>query len=189
MDAPVVQNERRLGVVVVDENVEDVDRFGSEADRVVDDFLAAVSPENIIAEEMIVPGEDEQERVSVSEEREEFIVRTGEEAESTASESPENKAFVTASNLLVESRKAEELADEAKMELYGLHKIATEGSCREAQPMAIMVTARAKWNAWQKLGNMSQEEAMEQYLALVLKEIPGLVNNTNLKTLEDAIIL
>lgn len=31
------------------------------------------------------------------------------------------------------------------MELYGLHKIATEGSCKEAQPMAIMVTARAKW--------------------------------------------
>lgn len=29
-------------------------------------------------------------------------------------------------------------------------------------------------NAWQKLGNMSQEEAMEQYLALVSKEIPGL---------------
>lgn len=30
MDAPVVQSERRLGLVVVDENVEDVDRFGSE---------------------------------------------------------------------------------------------------------------------------------------------------------------
>ncbi|KAJ0263377.1 Acyl-CoA-binding domain-containing protein 3 [Hirschfeldia incana] len=288
MDALVVQSERRLRVVV-DENVELVDRVGSEADRVVDevdeaakreDFVVPsdesfldVSPENVIAEEMIVPGEDEQRDSAeehVSEEREEFIVRTGEEAESTASVSPENvlaeelivrtaeeaestasvraeeimirgqedvisgevvdaeseevsveesntveereereykmeldtigekdelsieeeddddwegierseleKAFATTSNLLGESGKAEEVSDEVKMELYGLHKIATEGSCREAQPMAIMVSARAKWNAWQKLGNMSQEEAMEKYLELVSKEIPGLLN-------------
>ncbi|KAL0738893.1 hypothetical protein Bca4012_015103 [Brassica carinata] len=316
MDATVVQSERRLGVVV-DENVEDVDRVGNETDRVVDEaakgedfvvpsdeFLAAVSPKNVIAEEMIVPGEDEQQRDSAKEEREGFIVRTAEEAESTSSASPENmiaeefivrtaeeaestasvspvnviaeefivrtaeeaesnssvslknmiaeeitilgqevrsaedvtsgevevtesvevsveesntveesehkvelntqgeneekeelsieeiedddwegiewseleKAFATTSNLLEDSRKAEEISDEAKMELYGLHKVATEGSCRETQPMAIMVTARAKWNAWQKLGNMSQEEAMEQYLALVSKEIPGLLN-------------
>ncbi|KAG7546357.1 Acyl-CoA-binding protein ACBP [Arabidopsis suecica] len=86
------------------------------------------------------------------------------------------KAFAAAAKLLEESGKAEEIGAEAKMELFGLHKIATEGSCREAQPMAVMVTARAKWNAWQKLGNMSQEEAMEQYLALVSKEIPGLMN-------------
>ncbi|CAH8314183.1 unnamed protein product [Eruca vesicaria subsp. sativa] len=86
------------------------------------------------------------------------------------------KAFASASNLLEVSGKAEEIGDEVKMELYGLHKIATEGSCRETQPMAIMVSARAKWNAWQKLGNMSQEEAMEQYLELVSKEIPGLIN-------------
>ncbi|CAD5328900.1 unnamed protein product [Arabidopsis thaliana] len=84
------------------------------------------------------------------------------------------KAFAAAVNLLEESGKAEEIGAEAKMELFGLHKIATEGSCREAQPMAVMISARAKWNAWQKLGNMSQEEAMEQYLALVSKEIPGL---------------
>lgn len=65
------------------------------------------------------------------------------------------KAFVAASNLLEESGKGEQISAEVKMELYGLHKIATEGSCREAQPMALMLSARAKWNAWQKLGNMS----------------------------------
>ncbi|EFH40084.1 predicted protein [Arabidopsis lyrata subsp. lyrata] len=47
--------------------------------------------------------------------------------------------------LLERSGKVEEIGAEAKMELFGLHKIATEGSCREAQPMAVMVTARAKW--------------------------------------------
>ncbi|CAN6879555.1 hypothetical protein HID58_078116 [Brassica napus] len=266
MDAPVVQSQRRLGVVVVDENVERVDRFGSEADRVVDEFeeagegedlvvtsdesSAAVSPENEIAEEMMARGEDKQRDAA-----EELIVRTVGD-ESTASVSLENvraeeimiggeevrseedvisgvvvvaepedvrveesntveesehkmeldtkegdneekeelsiekedddwegierseleKAFATASNLFEVSGKVEEIGDEVKMELYGLYKIATEGSCRETQPMAIMVSARAKWNAWQKLGNMSQEEAMEKYLALVSKEIPGLMN-------------
>ncbi|CAN7109671.1 unnamed protein product [Brassica rapa subsp. narinosa] len=270
VDAPVVQSERKLRVVV-DENVEHVDRFGSGADRVVDEveeaardvelvvptteaneFLAAVSPGNVVAKEMIVRGEEE-----TGYEREELVVSTA-EAESTASISPENViteeimnrgqeegtegrkacvdnvtrgevvdteaeevrveesnsgeksedkmelnteeqvelrieedfdddwegierseleiAFAAASNLLEESGKGEDIGAEAKMELYGLHKIATEGSCREAQPMAVMLSARAKWNAWQRLGNMSQEEAMEQYLALVSKEIPDLVN-------------
>ncbi|CDY34268.1 BnaA01g13710D [Brassica napus] len=270
VDAPVVQSERKLRAVV-DENVEHVDRFGSGADRVVDEveeaardvelvvltaeadeLLAAVSPGNVVAKEMIVRGEEE-----TGYEREELVVSTA-EAESTASISPENViteeimnrgqeegtegrsdcvenvkrevvvtesekvrveesnsveksedkmelsieeqvelsieeedldddwegierseleiAFAAASNLLEESGKGEDIGAEAKMELYGLHKIATEGSCREAQPMAVMLSARAKWNAWQRLGNMSQEEAMEQYLALVSKEIPDLVN-------------
>ncbi|XP_006285009.2 acyl-CoA-binding domain-containing protein 3 isoform X2 [Capsella rubella] len=86
------------------------------------------------------------------------------------------KAFAAVANHLEESGKSEGMGAEAKMDLYGLHKIATEGPCREAQPMAVMLSARAKWNAWQKLGNMSQEEAMEQYLALVSKEVPGLMN-------------
>ncbi|CAN8307728.1 unnamed protein product [Cochlearia groenlandica] len=86
------------------------------------------------------------------------------------------KAFVFATNLLGESSKAEEsIGVEAKMKLYGLHKIATEGSCRVAQPMAVIFSSRAKWNAWAKLGNMSQEEAMENYLALLSKVIPCLM--------------
>ncbi|CAN7071535.1 unnamed protein product [Brassica oleracea var. botrytis] len=276
VDAPVVQSERKLRVVV-DENVEHVDRFGNGADRVVDkveeaardvelvvltteanEFLAALSPGNVIAKEMIVRDEDEgREETSgeVGDERQELIESTA-EAESTASVVQENMiaeeiinrgheeelssaegvsscvergevvvteseevrveesnsgeksedkmefsieeqvdlsieedddwegiekseleiTFSAASNLLEQSGKGEEITAEAKMELYGLHKIATEGSCQEAQPMAIMLSARAKWNAWQRLGNMSQEEAMEQYLALVSKEIPGLLN-------------
>ncbi|CAN8230739.1 unnamed protein product [Cochlearia groenlandica] len=89
------------------------------------------------------------------------------------------KAFASASKNLEESGKDEEVSVEAKMDLYALHKIATEGSCREPQPMAVMLSARAKWNAWQKLGNMSQEEAMEQYLALVSKEIPGFMSTSH----------
>ncbi|KAI9200104.1 hypothetical protein LWI28_002806 [Acer negundo] len=67
----------------------------------------------------------------------------------------------------------DDLLSDVQMELYGLHKVATEGPCRETQPMALMLSARAKWNAWQKLGNMSPEEAMEQYVTLLSDRVPG----------------
>jgi hypothetical protein len=37
------------------------------------------------------------------------------------------------------------VGSDVQMDLYGLHKIATEGPCREPQPMALMLSARAKW--------------------------------------------
>lgn len=37
------------------------------------------------------------------------------------------------------------LRNEVKMKLYGLHMIATQGPCLEPQPMALKVSARAKW--------------------------------------------
>ncbi|KAK4801433.1 hypothetical protein SAY86_021920 [Trapa natans] len=54
-----------------------------------------------------------------------------------------------------------------KMKLYGLHKVATEGPCHESPPLPFRVSARAKWNAWWKLGNMSPHDAMKQYIDLV----------------------
>ncbi|KAG0562328.1 hypothetical protein KC19_9G137500 [Ceratodon purpureus] len=61
-------------------------------------------------------------------------------------------------------------SSEAMLQLHAFYKIATEGPCSSSQPTAFQPTARAKWNAWQKLGNMSQEEAMQKYIA-VLTEI------------------
>lgn len=65
------------------------------------------------------------------------------------------------------------LGSNLKMQLYGLHKIATQGPCHEPQPMALKLSARAKWNAWQQLGNMSPEMAMELYISLLSGSIPG----------------
>ncbi|KAL1222535.1 Acyl-CoA-binding domain-containing protein 3 [Cardamine amara subsp. amara] len=265
MDVGVIESERDYRVV--DENVELVDRFESEGDRVDEveeaatgnaeelvvltaeaESTAAVSPDNVIAEEMIVSGHDERrdsaEQISASSSPENVVAEetlsqgiektsacvekdesveseevkveesnTVEESDSEE-ENEENeekeelsieedddwegierseleKAFVAASNLLAdESGKVEEISGDAKMELYGLHKIATEGPCREAQPLAIMASARAKWNAWQKLGNMNQEEAMEQYLELVSKEIPALINTVGkMPELETSVVL
>ncbi|XP_055833717.1 acyl-CoA-binding domain-containing protein 3 isoform X2 [Solanum dulcamara] len=67
----------------------------------------------------------------------------------------------------------ENLGSELMMQLYGLQKIAMEGPCHEPQPMALKVYARAKWNAWQKMGSMSQEVAMEQYIKLLSDHVPN----------------
>ncbi|XP_024019829.1 acyl-CoA-binding domain-containing protein 3 [Morus notabilis] len=65
------------------------------------------------------------------------------------------------------------MENDLKLKLYGLHKIATQGPCLDPQPMALKVSARAKWNAWQQLGEMTPEMAMEQYIWLLSEKIPG----------------
>ncbi|KAL3840468.1 hypothetical protein ACJIZ3_025059 [Penstemon smallii] len=65
------------------------------------------------------------------------------------------------------------LSIDVQMQLYGLHKIAVQGPCHEPPPMALKLTARAKWNAWETLGSMSQEAAMEQYLKILSDAIPN----------------
>ncbi|KAJ4701646.1 putative Acyl-CoA-binding domain 3 [Melia azedarach] len=78
-----------------------------------------------------------------------------------------------AAEKFVASGVKDNLLSDVQMELYALHKVATEGPCRDSQPMALMLSARSKWNAWQKLGNMSPEEAMEQYVTLLSDRVPG----------------
>lgn len=63
------------------------------------------------------------------------------------------------------------IASDVKMELYGLQKVAIEGPCRERQPMALKVSARAKWNAWKQREDMSREEAMGQYVTLLSRTV------------------
>ncbi|KAG6409247.1 hypothetical protein SASPL_132281 [Salvia splendens] len=76
------------------------------------------------------------------------------------------------------------LGSDVQMQLYGLHKIALEGPCLESQPMALMVSARTKWNAWQGLGSMSRELAMEQYIQVLSENIPEWMHE---HTTDDAI--
>lgn len=41
--------------------------------------------------------------------------------------------------------RASSLGTDVEAQLYGLHKIATQGPCHEPQPMALKLSARAKW--------------------------------------------
>ncbi|XP_011028911.1 PREDICTED: acyl-CoA-binding domain-containing protein 3-like isoform X2 [Populus euphratica] len=126
-----------------------------------------------VVEEIGVAGSDSKERIQEIEVNE---VEDDDDWEGIERSELE-KIFGEAAKFVEESgNKDERLASvgsDLQMELYGLHKIATEGPCREHPPMALKVSARAKWNAWQRLGNMSPEAAMEQYIALVLERAPG----------------
>lgn len=62
------------------------------------------------------------------------------------------KDFAAAANFVLESPGDTEgrlamagVGSDVQMDLYGLHKIATEGPCHEPQPMALKLSARAKW--------------------------------------------
>jgi diazepam-binding inhibitor (GABA receptor modulating acyl-CoA-binding protein) len=48
--------------------------------------------------------------------------------------------------------------------LYGLYKQVTEGDCETAQPWAVQVQARAKWEAWNKNKKMDKFTAMRNYI-------------------------
>ncbi|XP_022922219.1 acyl-CoA-binding domain-containing protein 1-like isoform X3 [Cucurbita moschata] len=81
-------------------------------------------------------------------------------------------AFVAAS---AADRLSPKVSNEVQLQLYGYYKIATEGPCSTPQPSALKMTARAKWQAWQKLGAMPPEEAMQKYIDLVTELYPSWV--------------
>ncbi|XP_022763640.1 acyl-CoA-binding domain-containing protein 1-like isoform X2 [Durio zibethinus] len=69
-------------------------------------------------------------------------------------------------------RLSQKVSNEVQLQLYGLYKIATEGPCTAPQPSALKMTARAKWQAWHKLGAMPPEEAMQKYIDIVSELYP-----------------
>uniref|UniRef100_A0A2R5L3U8 Putative enoyl-coa hydratase/isomerase n=1 Tax=Ornithodoros turicata TaxID=34597 RepID=A0A2R5L3U8_9ACAR len=58
-------------------------------------------------------------------------------------------------------------SNDVKLSLYGLYKQATEGKCTASRPGVFDLVGRAKWDAWNKLGSLSQAEAEQQYVTLV----------------------
>ncbi|CAI0452503.1 unnamed protein product [Linum tenue] len=78
-------------------------------------------------------------------------------------------AFVAAA---ASDRLSQKVPADVQLQLYGLYKIATEGPCTVPPPSALKMTARAKWGAWQKLGSMPPEEAMEKYIDIVSQLYP-----------------
>ncbi|KAI3735430.1 hypothetical protein L6452_14927 [Arctium lappa] len=78
-------------------------------------------------------------------------------------------AFVAAT---AADRSSPKVSNDLQLQLYGLYKIATEGPCGVPQPSAIKMTARAKWNAWHKLGAMPPEEAMQKYIEIITELYP-----------------
>ena len=64
------------------------------------------------------------------------------------------------------------LSDEQKLKFYGLFKQATEGKCNTSCPGFFDFTGKAKWNAWNNLGEMSSLKAKEEYIRVFLSLCP-----------------
>ncbi|KAM6555527.1 hypothetical protein CsatB_002546 [Cannabis sativa] len=89
-------------------------------------------------------------------------------------------AFVAAA--AADRLSTKKVSNDVQLQLYGLYKIATEGPCSAPQPSAIKMTARAKWQAWQKLGAMPPEEAMQTYIDIVSALYPTWLAGASMKS-------
>ncbi|PKA59637.1 Acyl-CoA-binding domain-containing protein 2 [Apostasia shenzhenica] len=87
-------------------------------------------------------------------------------------------AFVAAT---AADRTSIKVSSDVQLQLYGLYKIAVEGPCTAPQPSALKVAARTKWSAWQKLGAMPPEEAMQKYIEIVTEIFPSWAGGTTTK--------
>ena len=65
------------------------------------------------------------------------------------------------------SKQLKGLDSKAQLRVYALYKVATKGPCNVPAPSAISMVARAKWDAWNDMGDMSSEAAMQEYARLV----------------------
>ncbi|KAM3298985.1 hypothetical protein ACQJBY_040469 [Aegilops geniculata] len=59
------------------------------------------------------------------------------------------------------------------LRFYGLHKVATEGPCTAPPPSPGKLKPHNEWNAWNNLGGMSTEEAMNEYITTARQFYPG----------------
>ncbi|XP_050305500.1 acyl-CoA-binding domain-containing protein 6-like [Anthonomus grandis grandis] len=59
--------------------------------------------------------------------------------------------------------------------LYGLYKQAIEGVCNTSKPSWYDAKGKAKWEAWNSLGNLNQAEAKQQYVEQVKLLSPDFV--------------
>ncbi|RMZ93867.1 Acyl- -binding domain-containing 5 [Brachionus plicatilis] len=66
------------------------------------------------------------------------------------------------------------LTNDDKLKFYSYYKQATEGPCDTPQPSIFKLVERAKWNAWNELGNLSKEDAMKSYINEMKNIISGL---------------
>lgn len=64
-----------------------------------------------------------------------------------------------------------------KLKMYGLYKQCTEGKVTSKRPGMMDFVARAKWDAWNSNGDISKEDALKAYSALVDELVAAEVRN------------
>uniref|UniRef100_UPI00358F13AA enoyl-CoA delta isomerase 2 isoform X1 n=2 Tax=Myxine glutinosa TaxID=7769 RepID=UPI00358F13AA len=66
-------------------------------------------------------------------------------------------------------RLTKEPTNEEKLRIYALFKQSTEGHCTTPKPSAFNFVNKVKWEAWNQLGDLTQDDAQEQYIKMVDK--------------------
>ncbi|XP_021960098.1 acyl-CoA-binding domain-containing protein 4 [Folsomia candida] len=56
-----------------------------------------------------------------------------------------------------------------KLRFYSLYKQATVGPCDTSRPGFFDLTGKAKWDAWNELGDMSKTDAKRKYIEAFAK--------------------
>ena len=62
-----------------------------------------------------------------------------------------------------------DVTDDIKLQFYALYKCATVGTCSDSGGRKPIFKAerRLKWKAWNALGNLSKEQAKQNYVELL----------------------
>ncbi|KAF5198863.1 Acyl-coa-binding domain-containing protein [Thalictrum thalictroides] len=179
--------EKRFNVEEIYNDEVEVDKEDNLVDQIPERDEVSAIELNLEKQEFILERDESIEVAASCEGNQEFDVKLekDEEKEEVFSEDEDwegieksevAKVFSFASKFVTCGENNElvsKLGNDVQMQLYGLHKVAMEGPCRQPPPLALKVSARAKWNSWQQLGNMTPEVAMEQYVDLLSNGIPG----------------
>ncbi|XP_046328196.1 enoyl-CoA delta isomerase 2-like isoform X1 [Haliotis rufescens] len=62
---------------------------------------------------------------------------------------------------------SEDPGNQVKLKMYGLFKQATVGKCNAPKPGMMDLVGKAKWQSWNELGSMSQDDAQKAYINVV----------------------
>jgi len=68
------------------------------------------------------------------------------------------------------------ISQDQQLQFYANFKQATVGPCSQhggSQPWAVQFEARAKWDAWNALGNKTADEAKTDYVKLLDQTTPN----------------
>lgn len=63
-----------------------------------------------------------------------------------------------------EDKDTSKFSDDELLTVYSLYKQGTVGNCNTEKPGFLDFKGKAKWEAWNKLQGVSQEQAKQQYV-------------------------
>lgn len=72
----------------------------------------------------------------------------------------------------VQDSRGPSMDNETRLNFYKLFKQATIGDCHQERPGILDIKGRAKWDAWNSVKGMSQDEAKKLYVDALTAKIP-----------------